>query len=1717
MTTKSVFLRGVAALCLLVAFIAQKQAWAAVPPAGTPIVNVATTDYTDTSGAAMPQESGTATVTVPLSSVAIAITVDRDPVLAGEDVVFTITVTDDGTFPLTGVVLANSIPANTTYVSDDSGGLYDPATGEVTWNIGGLGVGASKVIQLVVNVVITAPGGLIITDTATVSSFETADKSASAATSVTARTPGQVVFTDITGSELHNYMPGDTVYVQVTDLDQNGDPLVAETVTVVIDCFLRHADGTETLDDSITLTLTETGPDTGIFTGSVVSTSAVHDFSDLFLSVEADCRLRVVYTDPLDASPVYDDDAYIDPFGIVFDSVTGAPVAGASVTLIDDSTGSPAAPPAVPVGQPSTVTTLADGEYQFPFVNPGTYHLEVVPGGAYIFPSTVPDASLPPAYIVDTGSRGEPFTLALGMGPLNLDIPVDLPGGTLSITKTVDKPVASIGDLLRYTVTVRNTGAAPVAAATVMDVMPHGIIYVTGSTKINGVSAPDPASAGGTSLTWPAGVIAAGATVEITFAAAVGPDSRRGDGVNTAFAGGTAGGLPLAAVKASCKVDINEGVFTSKGTIIGKVFVDDDADGQQQVAEKGLPGVVLYMEDGTRVITGSDGKYNVIGVTPGTHVLKVDSASLPAGSDTLPASNRFMGDGSSQFVDMQHGLISKADFAVKKGETADGAIQVPEATKPAEESVGEPAKSDDELYAEKMKNMTRELEILSPADGAVVAQQKINIVVKANSEGIVTLYVNGEPVDEKMIGKKMVSPASKVGIYRYVSVSINEEEKNVIRAEMKDPFGNVRGVKEITVISPGRPVRIDVTPENAEASADGVTVTEFEVNAFDAGGSSATGNMFTVMATAGEVVNEDITPFMPGVQVLPEMGVLRIKVRSPREPKEAKITVECKGVSKTASIYFSPYLRDIIAVGVGEVVAGLGNTSGSSGYLGEDSWLNSGFYAGGRGAFFIKGGIGHGMLLTAAYDSEKKKEDVGLFHEKTGNVESEELYPIYGDESKTGYEAMSTDKLYLRIDRGKSYMMYGDYHTDLSETKLSSFRRTLNGMKAELSAGVFKLKGFASRTDRFQAVDKFQGRGIAGYYFLESAPVVDGSELVAIETRDRLQPDLVVGRRVMSRWSDYNIDYSTGGILFKEPVPSRDQDLNPVYIIVSYESEGADRHYVYGGRVSASPTAWSEVGLTGLVEENGFHDYRLTGIDTTLKLPLNTELKAEWSTTSSLFDDAGTLTPRNGNAWGLWLNGSPLEGLKLSASYFNYADFFNNPSAVEVMRGRRGYGADLTYRLSEKTALHGRFLRQDDTLNGTRDIQASAGVESELLGAKVGLEVLHQQSKDRFIPVASPDTRYPFDISEETPAMMTAIRGSVSKKLWKDLLFNLEHTQDVVHNRNNMMQAGFDYQYSQVTKLYVREQYVTLDDRSQMRTVAGIETSVAANTVMYSEYRLASGTPGTTNQHGIGLRNKFYLGRGLTGNVAVENLKSLTGGSKLNEPDAFSASLGLEYLASSDLKATTRMEYRNSTVDISRLAEMGLAYKLHRDMSLLVRGRYFDDKAADTGKRLNFIAGLGFAYRPVDNDRFNALAKAEYKRDKAPDTGSGSGTTDNYIFSAEGVYQAHRKVQLTGKYAGKYTSGYGISMYTDLVSARATCDLTDRIDLGLTYRLLTNHLTGTCYQGGAVEAGFRIIKNVWLSAGYSFDRFDSDLTGDDYQGEGPYVKLRVKFTEGLFK
>ena len=162
--------------------------------AGTILSNTATLASTTTD----PNEannSATATTTVSASAdVQVTKTDAPDPVTAGTNLTYTITVSNPGPSDAASVALADTVPANTTFVSLSQPGGWScttPAvggTGAINCSIATLPAGGSAIFTLVVNTSAALSNGAVLTNTATVSTTttesSTANNSATATTTV---------------------------------------------------------------------------------------------------------------------------------------------------------------------------------------------------------------------------------------------------------------------------------------------------------------------------------------------------------------------------------------------------------------------------------------------------------------------------------------------------------------------------------------------------------------------------------------------------------------------------------------------------------------------------------------------------------------------------------------------------------------------------------------------------------------------------------------------------------------------------------------------------------------------------------------------------------------------------------------------------------------------------------------------------------------------------------------------------------------------------------------------------------------------------------------------------------------------------------------------------------------------------------------------------------------------------------------------------------------------------------------------------------------------------------------------------------------------------------------------------------------------------------------------------------------------------------------------
>ncbi len=392
----------------------------------------------------------------------------------------------------------------------------------------------------------------------------------------------------------------------------------------------------------------------------------------------------------------------LDPAGVVYNALTRLPVVGAVVTI----TGPAGFNPLLDlVGASATVTTGAAGFYQF-LLNPsaptGRYTLAVttypagyVPAPSALIPvcaNPVTVAGAPDPALVQTQGDApgaaspvhDPATCpgsTAALSPanqgttqyyfifditvpgsahvLNNHIPLDpLGANVLIITKSGSASVVELGDSLRYTVAVRNNSAGVMNSVTVTDTLPPGFRYIAGTSRLGGVAVADPVGGVGPVLNYSLGNIAARGTATLTYRVRVGVGAQQGSGINRAQARSG----PFASNTAQWRVRVTGGVFTSEACVLGKVFVDCNGNHLQDPEELGIPGVRLYFQNGTYLVSDSEGKYSICNLLPRTHVLKVDRSTLPRGARLTTSSNRNAGDANSLFLDLRNGELHRADF-----------------------------------------------------------------------------------------------------------------------------------------------------------------------------------------------------------------------------------------------------------------------------------------------------------------------------------------------------------------------------------------------------------------------------------------------------------------------------------------------------------------------------------------------------------------------------------------------------------------------------------------------------------------------------------------------------------------------------------------------------------------------------------------------------------------------------------------------------------------------------------------------------------------------------------------------------------------------------------------------------------------------------------------------------------------------------------------------
>ena len=1076
-------------------------------------------------------------------------------------------------------------------------------------------------------------------------------------------------------------------------------------------------------------------------------------------------------------------------------------------------------------------------------------------------------------------------------------------------------------------------------------------------------------------------------------------------------------------------------------------------------------------------------------------------------------------------------------------------------------SVAPPVEKELEEYLKEVAN--NEVGFINLSEGQQLSTYKQMVQVQAPLGSLFTLYANGKAVSEEQIGKTAEQKKQSVVAFDYYAVDL-QRGSNTLRGVATDVNGKVISEQTIKVLTPDSLQAINYRTQEQMVTADGISEYQVVISLKDRDGRPYIASTpITIDTNIGRINLTDNSKDQAGTQVIVSGGELLIPVIAPSAAGKGEMVIDTGSSKQVIPLQFTAQLRPLIAVGIVEGAISLKDFDGSSitdaqGAFEQELNDFAGNDASGRAAMFLKGKVRGDYLLTLAYDSDKKGER--LFRD----IEPGEYYPVYGDSSAKGFDAQSTSKLYVRLDKGRSFAMYGDLKTQIDNDegiKLGQYNRTLTGLKAQYENTTTRVTAFLAETSTSQRVNETRGLGISGPYPLAQNfdAVLENSETIEVITRDANNPGLIIKRETLTRFADYEIDPISRSLFLKAPIASQDIDGNPVYLRVTVEVDEGGEDYLVGG-VAAKQQLTNKVAIGGsyINSDDPLNKEELASVNSVVKFNDKLKLVAEYAMNKA---ENPNFQPSNqinttqlagndvkGNALRVELDFDNQKNTRAKAYYKDTDEGFVTGASPQTA-GREESGAELTHLINNKnTALKLEGVRTKDNITDASQEGILASIEQRLSANVVG-EIGVRYYKQDATP-ASRNTQAATDVVDVTDNTIfnddvinqsalndvntaekdiegTTARARITARLPKvnNSLVFAEYEQDIDNSNRNATSIGGETPLGGLGRLYARHDLINslsgtygLDDTEErQRTVFGFDANYMKDGKVYSEYRMHDAVSAREAEAAIGLKNKWYVQQGLTLNTLFERVESLEGETGNT---ATAAGIGVEYLASKDYKTSARVEKRWGETSDTLLGSAGVAYRYSDDVTLLAKDIY-SQVTYDDGDRMINRFQLGAAYRDYDSNQLDMLTKLEYRIDDN-NTGDDAYQKDAVIWSLSGNYHPTRPLTLSGHYSGKYTQFDADNISSDNTAhalyARSLYDISERWDVGLQAGTYWNkQAADMSYMLGA-EVGYSPMTNLWLSLGYNFMGFqDEDIANDDTTQQGAYFRLRFKFDEDLFK
>ena len=981
--------------------------------------------------------------------------------------------------------------------------------------------------------------------------------------------------------------------------------------------------------------------------------------------------------------------------------------------------------------------------------------------------------------------------------------------------------------------------------------------------------------------------------------------------------------------------------------------------------------------------------------------------------------------------------------------------------------------------------------ILDPLNGFVaVDRDQVSVHARHPLGSRVSLLVDGESIGEERVGQRTVDVAHQEETTTWYGVRLRGGwNVIVVRASL---LRGGEATDTVRVALSTKPAEIVPLDNNTLIAADGRSTATLRFAVRDGFGLPVMdGFIVDVVEGADLTTAQDARPEQRGLQVATREGIIAVPLRPRHQTGAGRVAVESSGMRAQIEVAFVNPQRPLLATGIVDVKMGAYHTHGEGSGDGVENYRD-GFDAEAEARAFVQGAAPGGVRVTARLDTRKRYDDP-----LRKQPDPEKQYPIYGDASTVQYAAPARGGNYVSLDRGQSFLRYSDFQTPIDRGEFLTYHQVVTGLSGGAVDGPNQFRAFLTQTDLVTRTDDIPADGTSGFYYLSAAPLVENSERVIVETRQRYQSEKVLEARVMMRRRDYIINPYDGSILFMEPVAVTDRDLNPNVIVVTYETEtGAADVYMFGARGDVVRGNRYRAGVTAVANAGDAPGYALYGVDGEARMH-GFRLAGEFARSED--DLTGS-----GNAFKMSAGGQ--RGMSKLDVYLRRVDGdFSNPSFRGSDSELASLKAGFEGRLAGRGALalnadgYSHELQRTGERRGT--LRSTVDYRRRLVEMSAGLRLARHDQ--------------PQDDSQGLLSLLGVALGSRSgtglATTWEQNLGN-----EIVDDYPNRLRTTLGVPLSQRFRAVVTHEYLTATGRSTTNQVtAGLEGTTAGGTQAYTRYALDRAAGDARMGAVSGIRQPLTLGRYTGATLGIETFSSLSG---RRDEEYVSLTTGLSARRPGRYFVDGGYEYRWERPGDKHLLRIAAAQQLGGGFAWLAKNILALNSAAQNRDGTQCYTTLAGTYRsPYAPLQSLAMVKSYYDRYTPVDPDAIRwrvvGSADvNMLFNPE------HEVRL--KYAYKHVEdwSYGVSLHTntDLALAQYIWHFGRGWDLDLWGRTVVLRGGGSSQSGAGIEIGRMVYRSVRLAAGYSANGFnDPDITGTDAWSDGFGIRIQMILSDWM--